>query len=130
MLRTAVQIGALALTLESAWFLARGSMGLTPAQIAELSRPKFGYNLEVAQSIAQQHADARVGTVLLLIAFALQLGHALWPMRIDDFIVDRTGAIVAVIVALIAFEGATRIANTIGTRQLQAVEQLLRNDAE
>jgi hypothetical protein len=51
MLRTFIQIAALALTIESAWFLARGSLSLSPTTIAELSKPKYGYNLEVARSI-------------------------------------------------------------------------------
>ena len=101
--RTFIQVTALLLTAEAAFFLARGNLGLSSLVIAELSAMKLGHNPDVVRSLSVQTADTWVGVVLLLVALLLQLGNALWPMRWDDFHVNRRGQILALIFCIGVF---------------------------
>lgn len=100
MIRTFIQILALVTTLESAIFLAKGSLGLSAEAIAALASTYIGYNPHVIQSLAQQTADYRAGVILLLVAFSLQMGNTLWPIRWKDFAVSKKGAVFAVAVGV------------------------------
>lgn len=106
MVRTFLQIASLVLTLVAAFFLARGSIGLSPHLMAELATTKWGGNLQVIDNLAGQQADTRVGFVLLLVAFGLQMVNALWPMRYDDFNIQRGAAAYAVVFCLVVAFGA------------------------
>lgn len=125
MLRTLIQITALALTLESAIFLARGNLGLSAEVIAQLSRTGWGHNLDVAKSLSKQRADTWVGVVLLLIAFGLQLGNTLWPMRIKDFEVSWLGAVIAVLFSALAFWVTICLSGRLGDKTYTKVRQIL-----
>ena len=105
-LRSAIQVSALVLTLEAAFFLAKGNLGLAPEVIAQLAATKVGYNLDVARSLSMQAADTWVGFVLLLGAFVLQVANSLWPMRWKDFTVSRPGVVVGLGVSALAFGAA------------------------
>ena len=93
MIRTFIQILALMTTIESAIFLARGSLRLSAEAIAALGGTYVGYNPHLVQSLAQQTADCRAGVILLLVAFSLQMGNTLWPIRWKDFAVSKKGAV-------------------------------------
>lgn len=97
-LRTFIQVFALIATLESAVFLAKGSFLLSAPAIAALGQTYVGFNLPLVQSLSQQTADYRVGSILLLLAFVLQMANVLWPMRWKDFTVSPKGACLALIV--------------------------------
>src|SRR5439155_19857515 len=88
-MRTFAQVAALTLTLGAAFFLARGTLGLSPEVIAELTVTKVGYNRAVLESLAGQAADTQVGVVFLVLAFGLQLSSAILPARWVDFDVSR-----------------------------------------
>jgi uncharacterized membrane protein len=77
MLQTLFQVGALVLTAESAFFLARGNLVLSPKVIAQISGTYWGYNRHLVDSLASQAADTWVGVCLLISALGLQLA-ALW----------------------------------------------------
>lgn len=98
MLRTFVQVAALLLTLEAAFFLARSNLGLSAEMIARLASTNWNANTDIVSSLAGQRADTWIGVVLLLAAFFLQLANTLWPMRFKYFVVDRRGAFGALIV--------------------------------
>jgi hypothetical protein len=119
MLRTFIQILALITTLESAIFLARGSLGLSGETIAALGGTYYDYNPHLVQSLAQQTADYRAGVILLVVAFSLQMWNTLWPIRLGDFGVSRKGALVAVAVGLVMMITALSLTNAHSER-LQA----------
>lgn len=116
MLRTFIQILALITTLEAAVFLAKGNLGLSAQAITELGGTYFGYNPHLVQSLAQQTADYRAGVILLLVAFSLQMGNTLWPMRWVDFEVSRKGALVAVAVGAVIMMATWWVANLHASR--------------
>lgn len=120
MLRTFIQVTGLILTLEAAIFLAKGNLGLSAGAIAQLSSAKWDYNADLIQNLAQQRADTWVGVLLLLLAFALQMGNALWEMRFDDDIVHRGavayGVVFCAVIAFGAFFLSREIASTTEAR--------------
>ena len=127
MLRSVVQITSLVLTLEAAIFLAHGSMGLTPHVVAELASTWMDYNPTVVHSLASQCADTRVGVVLLLVAFLLQMWNAMWPLRYKDLGgASATGMAVAIGLCMVIFIGAYWTSRSISTAEQYQVEALLR----
>lgn len=74
---------------------------MTPENIANLSSTHFDFSKPIAEVFAKQAADTRIGLILLLIAFILQMINALWPMRLDDFGIDWHGVLVAIGIAIV-----------------------------
>jgi len=103
MFRTFIQMLAMILTLEASFFLLKTNLGLSPQIIAELSVPRYGYHEEILKSLSCQSADTRVGLILLLVSFALQMGNALWPLRWSDFNIDLRGVFISLICGVIVF---------------------------
>jgi len=102
MLRSFIQVVALTLTLFASVFLVKSSFALSAKQIADLSGTYFDYNLQLAKNLSQQQSDTRVGVILLLLAFTLQMINLLLPMRVCDFAaVNREGVIIAIIFSII-----------------------------
>lgn len=106
MVKTITQISAMILTLEASYFLLKANLGLSPEIIAKLSAPCYGYNKEVLKTLVGQVTDTRVGFILLLISFVLQMINVLWPMRYEDFGIDWLGVIISVIVCTVTFATA------------------------
>src|SRR5437867_483815 len=98
--RPAVYLADLADLLDMPFFLARGTLGLSPEVIAELTVTKVGYNRAVLESLAGQAADTQVGVVFLVLAFGLQLSSAILPARWVDFEVSRRGVVAALVFSL------------------------------
>jgi len=121
MIRTFIQILALMTTLESAIFLAKGSLGLSAEAIAALGSTYVGYNPHLVQSLAQQTADYRAGAILLLVAFSLQMGNTLWPIRWKDFAVSKKGAVLAVAIGVVILPLAWWLANSHASRMEREV---------
>jgi len=103
MVRSFIQMTALILTLGASVFLLKASLGLTPETISKISSTYWGYNEPLARGFAKQAADTRLGVILLLSAFILQLINALWPMRIKDFGVDWHGVLISIGLCIIIF---------------------------
>jgi len=120
-LRTFIQITGLVLTLEAALFLAKGNLGLSADTIAELSSTKWGHNLDVVRSLAQQRADTWIGVSLLLAAFFLQMWNLLWPMRWVDFAIHRGAAVYAVVFCLVLGFGAVFLSREIAASTVTRV---------
>ncbi len=103
MVRTLIQLTAIILTLEAAWFLLQGNLGLTIKDIAEVSSTKYGYNSNVVESLSQQKVDNWIGFSLLLLAFSLQLVNSLWEMRWKDFAFSKIGMALSFVAGTIVF---------------------------
>src|SRR3989304_2125337 len=112
MIRTLIQISAIIFTLEAAWFLLQGNLGLTVKDIAEVASTKLNYNPDVVKSLSRQKADSWVGFLLLLGAFFLQLSNGLWAIRWKDFAVNRNGVILSVIIGALVFVGCHVLSQT------------------
>lgn len=125
MLRTFIQITALILTLEAAFFLAKGNLGLSAETIAEISSTKWDYNSNVIRSLAQQRADTWIGVVFLLLGFVLQMWNALWPMRYDDFAVHKGAAIYALVFSAILGFGAFFLSRELAGNTDDRVKRIL-----
>lgn len=106
MFRTFIQVAALTLTFFAAIFLIKGMMLLKAEEIAGLSSTYWDFNSYTVKNITGSRADTIVGALLLFLGFLLQLGNALWPMRIGDFEVNRKGVLLGILVScLIAIGG-------------------------
>ena len=122
MLRTFIQFTALWLTLISAIFLAIGSISLSVEDIAALSKAKYGFNLDVANNLAQQQAFARVGLFILL----LSLGFQMLLMRWKDFAINWKGIIFSIIFAVVILCLGFYAAKTLQDRTFRKTEIILR----
>ena len=101
MIRTYIQVTALLLVLLSSLLLIKGKITLSVESLAELSKSKWGYNLDVAKSLTQERADTIVGFVILLFSLFLQVANMLWPMRWADFATNKNGVILALVTSVI-----------------------------
>jgi len=101
MLRSFIQMSALILTLGASIFLLKSNLGMTPDNIANLSSTRFDFSQPIAETFTKQAADTRVGLILLLSAFILQMINALWPMRWKDFGIDWHGVLIAIGFAIV-----------------------------
>ena len=84
MIRSFLQAGGLLLTAEAAWMLTKSTHDLTTEVVVKLSTPRWEYQLEVARSLCRQRAEARVGTILLMMALLAQTANGVWPIRWVD----------------------------------------------
>ena len=125
MARTFIQITALVLTLEAAFFLAKGNLGLSARVIAELSAMKLGHNPDVVRGLSVQRADTWVGVVLLLSALLFQLWNALWPLRIGDFGVNREGVILSLVFCAIVFGISWWVSHSYAGRTEAQVQEII-----
>jgi hypothetical protein len=82
MVENVVQVLALLTTLESAFFLAEGNLGLTAKDIAKLAGDYYNYSPTVAKNLAGQRADTWAGMVLLPLPFLLQSVNAILPIDV------------------------------------------------
>lgn len=111
MLRTFIQITALLVTLIASFFWIRGSLTVSVKDIAALAGTYFDYNLTTLKNLCAQKADSLIAALLLILSFVLQFFNAAWPMRWDDFAINKKGIVYAVIfssfVFLICYVGAS-----------------------
>ncbi len=114
MLRTFIQVTAVALTLVASYFLLKGNLALSAKNIAEISETKWGYSKPVVANLSRQQADTKVGFCFLLLAFALQVGNLLWPMRIGDFEVSRAGVGAALLFSIVLLLAGIFISRILG----------------
>ncbi|MGB7582143.1 MAG: hypothetical protein WBL85_06825 [Sedimentisphaerales bacterium] len=104
MIRTFIQWTSMILTLEASYFLVKVNLGLSPKAIAEISIPHLDYNNEESIKIlTKQSVDTKIGLVLLILSFALQIVNALWPLSWNDFGIDRCGAAFSIVFCIIVF---------------------------
>lgn len=128
MLRSSIQMTGVILTLVASFFLLRANFGLTPDIIARLSSTTYGYNKEVAATLAQQSADTWIGFILLIIAFLLQMINSLWPMTIDDIgAVNRQGILISMACCVIIFFLAYWYSNKLTNNFLKESLDILKN---
>lgn len=127
MLRSFIQMTALIFTLGASIFLLKSNLGLTPEAISKISSTYWDHNMPIAEGFARQAADTRVGVILLLSAFILQLINALWPMRIKDFGVSWHGVLISIgfciIILTIAHWYANKLSERIHKNTIQIFEE-------
>lgn len=99
MLRTLIQATALTVTLIASFFWIRGSAALSVKDIAALAGTYWGHNPAVLKNLASQKADSLIAAFLLLLSFILQGINMAWPMRFNDFEIDKKGLVLAVIIS-------------------------------
>ena len=116
MIRTFIQITALILTLGATVFLAKSNLGFTPEVIARISSPQWDYNSQIMKSFSAQKADTKVGFILLLAAFTLQMINTLWPMRWEDFDINRYGFYISIGICLIILIAAYGYSKTLSDK--------------
>jgi hypothetical protein len=126
MIRTFIQITALILTIESAYFLLQGNLSLSPRDIAEVASTKLGSNPDVVKSLSKQKGDSWVGLALLLSAFFLQLTNSLWEMSWKDFAVNKYGIILSIIIGILIFIGCHFVSKHITEKTQVEVESILK----
>lgn len=124
-LRTTIQVCALTTILISSFFLIRGTMYLSINDIAKLSGTYFGYNPNLLKNLCAQKVDYTIGWLLLLLSFFLQTCNLLWPMRINDFAINRTGLIIGIIISIILFTSSIGIAKCWRSKQTKNAEETL-----
>ena len=127
MVRTFIQLTAIILALEAAWFLLQGNLGLTIKDIAEVSSTKYGYNSNVVKSLSQQNVNNWIGFSLLLLVFFLQLTNSLWEMRLKDFAFSKRGMALSFVAGTIVFficdSQSQRIGNTIKDQVMELINK-------
>jgi len=125
MVRTFIQSTVLLLTLISSFFLIKGTFNSSTEDIAKLASTGWGYNLSIARNLAEQQADTKVGFWLLLLSFFLQTINSLWPMRYQDFGIDKKGVLLACAICMIVFVISSRISSSISNRNFSEVKAKL-----
>ena len=109
MLRSFCEFLSLFLILGYSIFLLKGNIGLGAEEIAELSRTRLDYSVEVIRSLSGQRADTWVGLAMLIAAFFLSCWNAMVAPRIADLgPPDRRGIFLAT-----AFAALTMVAGWI-----------------
>jgi cobalamin synthase len=126
MLRTFLQALSISAVLLSSFFLIKSVLSLSAKDIAELSVPRYDYHSGLAMNFCHQRADTVVGFALLLFSFTTQLINMLWPMRINDFAINKAGVCIAIIVAILLFFIAQRISDFLYAKSFSQVEALLK----
>jgi hypothetical protein len=101
MFKTFLQFTSIIIVLCSSIFLVRGALVMSPKDILNLSGTYWNSSPFAAKSYCSQKADSIIGTVLLLISFALQIWVVYLPAHMDDS-VNYKGVILAFIVSIIS----------------------------
>jgi len=128
MFRTFIQVTTLLVVLLSSYFLIRGTITLSAQDLAELSKPKWGYHLGVAKNLVHQRSDTKIGFSLLLLSFFLQLINMLWPMKIGDFAVNKKGVFLAIIASILVFFMILSTSHFMSKVSYKKVESILKSD--
>ena len=124
-MRTFIQTLALLTILFSSFFLIKGTLALSKTDLAELSKPKWDYNLDVAKNLCHQRADTVVGFSLLLLSFFLQVINLFWEMRWQDLLINKTGMVLAIAIAILIFFASYYASNLLYKNSYSQVEQIL-----
>ncbi len=130
MIRSFIQMTALISTLESTVFLLRSNLGLMPETIVKLSATYWSYSKPIAEELAKQAANTRVGVILLLFAFILQLINSLWPMRVQDLLVDWHGVIISIVFSLVLLAFAAWYSKNLASRMIKDSMKIIQNDID
>ena len=128
MLRTFIQVFALAMGILASGFWIRSVVSMRAHAITGLSRTMWDHSLAVAKNLCDQRADALVAVVLLSISTLFQMVNLLWPMRICDFAVNKRGAAIAFLISILVLVAAIFISNKLSISQYNQVKAELDRD--
>lgn len=126
MIRTLIQITAVALVLISSFFLIKAGLLISIEEIAELANRDWNYSLVEAKNLIQQKSDTQVGFVLLLLSFFLSSINLVWPMKICDFRISKVGVIMAILVSVIIFFLAMKCADLLHDNLYNQYQEILK----
>jgi hypothetical protein len=115
------------LVLEASWFLIKVNLSLSAKVIAELGTPYFDYHEETIRGLAKQKVDSRIGFILLLLSFILQMVNSLWPMSTDEFSTDKNGALISILFCIIVGTIAFLYSNHSSKRLFEQSMQIIKN---
>ena len=82
MFKVYLQISSILTTLISLVFLIKGTIGLSPKKITDLTLTNNGYKLELIDAFSTKIVSAKIGFSLLLFALFLQLVQIYFPVSI------------------------------------------------
>lgn len=128
MIRTFIQTTAIIMTLCAGVLLVRSTFVLSSKEIAGLSSTYFGYNKSLIKAFSQQQADTKMGVIFLLLSFLFQMINQLWPMRIGDFGVSRSGILFAIIFSALIFVSALKISSILSGRMQTGVLNIVEKE--
>jgi hypothetical protein len=129
--RSFIQTTVIILTIGASYFLLKVNLGLTPDTIARLSITYFGLNKEVVKTLAKQSIDTRIGLLLLIISFVLQIWNFLWPLTIDDIgAINGQGVLFSIIFCTILLTFAHWISKKISNKLFSKTMQVMKERRE
>lgn len=93
--------------------------------IAQISSTFYGYNLNLVKNMTGSRADTIVGFSILLISFLFQMINSLWPMRVSDFEVNKTGVVLGIMISFLIVLVSYKTAGVIQSSNEKQVIRLL-----
>ncbi|MDP8248988.1 MAG: hypothetical protein P9M00_12670 [Candidatus Tritonobacter lacicola] len=126
-MRTFIQVMALVMTLESAFFLTRGNLGLSAETIVKITQSYWAEfrNPNLIANLADQKADTWIGALLLFGAFVLQMWNTLWEKGWDSFGINRKGVCWALVFSSFLFVGCLFISKKVSVNTQKRVKSIL-----
>ena len=122
---TVIQISSLLLAVESAIFLSKGNLGLSAKEIAELSKAKYGANLSVLKSLADQNSDNWIGVILLLASVIVQMVAIAFPSQIGDGPINIGVLAVSIVICGIVFVLCLKLSSRKASRLYQQAKMIV-----
>lgn len=129
-MNTFFQISAIFLVIISTYFLALGSLALSPRDILEISATRFGYSPYVVASLSEQQANARVGIVIMVLSLVFQMVTLFLQTKKSatkfegQMFANKKGIIAAIIFAVVVSWFGFFISNTLDSSTKQAIVEI------
>ena len=127
MCKVYIQFCSILATLISSLFLLKGSIGLSPKAIAELSSMKYRYNSDLVHTFSHQSVDTKIGVSLLILSFLLQLLQSFYPVsdssQLKNLKIILYALFSAIIVYISAYIFADHMANNLAKEVLEMFKE-------
>ena len=124
-IRTFVRLSALFLMILSSYFWIRSAAIMRDNDIAILSQFRWSYDLQVANNLCHQRADALVAAGLILLSMIFQTVISYWIPRSDDGGFDKPGVIWFCVVFILTLIVAQITSERLYANQYQQVAKIL-----
>lgn len=120
-----LEISSVILAVESAFFLSKGNLGLSANEIAALSRAKYGANLSVLKSLADQNSDNWIGMVLLLTSVIVQIVMIAFPSQLNNSPINLSGLALSLVICGIIFVVCLKLSSLRASRLYQQAKEII-----